>query len=147
MAKKIYIADLDEEERSFLLQFIKSGKQSARKINRARILLLADEGKIDKEISEALHTSVPTVQRTRQRFVEENLEGALNERRRPGAQRKLEGKGEATLIALSKSKPPAGRKKWTLQLLADRLVELKVVDTVSYETVRRELKKTTSSLG
>ncbi len=89
MAKKIYIVDLDEEERPFLLQFIKSGKHSARKINRVRILLLADEGKIDKEISEALHTSVPTVQRTRQRFVEENLEGALNERRRPGAQRKL----------------------------------------------------------
>jgi len=147
MAKKIYIVDLDEEERPSLLQFIKSGKDSARKINRARILLLADEGKTDKETSEALHTSVPTVQRTRQRFVEGNLEYALNERPRPGGERKLAGKGEATLIALAKSEPPEGRKNWTLQLLADRLVELKVVDDVSYETVRRELKKTTSSLG
>jgi len=147
MAKKIYIVDLDEEERPFLLQFIKSGKDSARKINRARILLLADEGKTDKEISEALHTSAPTVQRARQRFVKGNLEYALNERPRPGGKRKLAGKGEATLIALAKSAPPKGRKKWTLQLLADRLVELKVVDGVSYETVRRELKKTSSSLG
>lgn len=147
MAKKIYIVDLDEEERPFLLQFIKSGKQSARKINRARILLLADEGKTDKEIAQVLHTSESTVQRTRQRFVEGNLEYALNERPRPGAQRKLAGKGEATLIALAKSEPPEGRKEWTLQLLADRLVELEVVDSVSYETVRRELKKTASSLG
>ena len=147
MAKKTYIVDLDEEERASLLQFIKSGKRSARKINRVRILLLADEGKTDKEVAQVLHTSESTVQRTRQRFVEGNLEYALNERPRPGAQRKLEGKGEATLIALAKSEPPAGQKKWTLQLLADRLVELKVVDGVSYETVRRELKKTTSSLG
>lgn len=147
MAKKIYVVDLDEEERPFLLQFIKSGEHSARKINRARILLLADEGKTDKEIAEALHTSVSTVQRTRQRFVEGNLEYALNERPRPGGQRKLAGKGEAVLIALAKSEPPEGRKSWTLQLLADRLVELKVVDDVSYETVRRELKKTVSSLG
>jgi len=147
MAKKVYVVDLDEEERAFLLQFIKSGKDSARKINRARILLLADEGKTDKETCKALHTSVPTVQRTRQRFVEGNLEYALNEQPRPGGQRKLAGKGEATLIALAKSEPPEGRKNWTLQLLADRLVELKVVDDVSHETVRRELKKTTSSLG
>jgi len=144
---KIYIVDLDEEERLFLLRFIKSGKHPARKINRARILLLADEGRTDQEISKALHTSISTVQRTRQRFVEGNLEYALNEKPRPGAQRKLAGKGEATLVALAKSKPPDGRKKWTLQLLTDRLVELKVVDTVSYETVRRELKKTVSSLG
>ena len=105
------------------------------------------EGKTDKETSEVLHTSVPTVQRARQRFVEGNLEYALNEQPRPGGQRKLAGKGEATLIALAKSEPPEGRKNWTLQLLADRLVELKVVDDVSHEMVRRELKKTTSSLG
>ena len=147
MPKKIYIVDLTEEERTFLLQFIKSGKHSARKINRDRILLLANEGRIDREIAEALHTSMSTVQRTRQRFVEGNLEYALNERRRPGGRKKLDEKGEVVLIALARSAPPAGRKNWTMQLLADRLVELKVVDSISDETVRRELKKTVSSPG
>jgi transposase len=147
MPKKIYIVDLTEEERTFLLKFIKSGKHSARKINRARILLLADEGRTDLEIAEALHTSIPTVQRTRQRFVEGNLEHALHERRRPGGRRKLDGKGTALLIALAHSEPPAGRKSWTMQLLADRLVELEIVDIISDETVRRELKKRVSSPG
>ena len=144
---KIYVVDLTEEERAFLLNLIKSGEHSARKINRARILLLADEDRKDREIAEALHTSVSTVQRTRQRFVEGNLERALNEDPRPGGQKKLDGKGEAVLLALSRSEPPAGRKKWTMQLLADRLVELKIVDSVSDETLRRELKKSVSSLG
>ena len=109
MPKKIYIVDLTEEERTQLLEFIKSGKQSARKLNRARILLLADEGKADSEIAEALHTGTATVQRTRRRFVEGNLEGALNERRRPGGQKKLDEKGEAILETLAHSKPPEGR--------------------------------------
>ena len=146
MPKKIYIVDLTEEERTQLLEFIKSGKQSARKLNRARILLLADEGQADGEIAEALHTGTATVQRTRQRFVEGNLEGALNERPRPGGQKKLDEKGEAILETLAQSKPPEGRKRWTLQLLADRLVQLKVVDSISYETVRQELKKSGLSL-
>ena len=147
MPKKIYIVDLTKEERTYLLEFIKSGKQSARKLNRARILLLADEGKADREIAEALHTGTATVQRTRQRFVEGNLEGALNERPRLGGQKKLDEKGEAILETLAQSKPPAGRKRWTLQLLADRLVQLKLVDSISYETVRQELKKNDLSLG
>jgi transposase len=130
-----------------LLDFIKSSKRSARKLNRARILLLADEGKADGEIAEALHTGTATVQRTRQRFVEGNLEGALNERPRPGGQKKLAEKGEAILETLVRSKPPEGRKRWTLQLLADRLVQLKVVDSISYETVRQEVKKSGLSLG
>ena len=146
MPKKIYIVDLTKEERTQLLDFIKSGKHSARKLNRARILLLADEGKADGEIAEALHTGTATVQRTRQRFVEGNLEGALNERPRPGGQKKLDEKGEAILETLAHSKPPEGRKRWTLQLLADRLVELKVVDSISYETVRQEVKKNGLSL-
>ena len=147
MPKKIYIVDLTKEERTHLLDFIKSGKHSARKLNRARILLLADEGKADGEIAEALHTGTATVQRTRQRFVEGNLEGALNERPRPGGQKKLDEKGEAILETLAHSKPPEGRKRWTLQLLADRLVQLKVVDSISYETVRQEVKKSGLSLG
>ena len=147
MPKKIYIVDLTDEERTYLLDFVKSGKQSARKFNRAQILLLADEGKTDSEIADALHTGSATVQRTRQRFVEGNLEGALNERPRPGGQKKLDERGEAMLEILAHSKPPEGRKRWTLQLLADRLVQLKVVDSISYETVRQEVKKSGLSFG
>jgi transposase len=126
---KIYIVDLTEEEQARLLNIVKTGKRSSRKINRARILLLADEERTDREIAEVLHISVPTVQRTRQRFVEGNLEGALNERRRCGRPRKLKEEGEAILISLARGVPPAGRKKWT-KLLADRLVERGVVDDV-----------------
>ena len=141
MPRKIYVVDLTEEERTYLLDLIKSGEHSARKLNRARILLLASEGKADREIAEALHTSTPTVQRTRQRFVEGNLDRALNEDPRLGAQKKLDERGKVVLETLARSKPPAGRKKWTLQLLADRLVELKTVNSISHETVRQELKK------
>lgn len=147
MPKKTYIVDLNEEERAYLLDLIKTGEHAARKLNRARILLLADEGKTDREIAEALHTGTATVQRTRQRFVEGNLEGALNEKRRPGAQKKLDQKGESILEALAESKPPEGRKRWTLQLLADRLVQLQVVESISYETVRQEVKKNGFSFG
>ena len=147
MPNKIYVVDLTEEERDVLLELIGQGSPPARKVNRAHILLLADKGKTDKEIAGALHTSIPTVQRTRQRFVEGNLERALNEDPRVGASKKLDEKGEAVLEMLARSQPPAGQKYWTLQLLADRLVELKVVGTISYETVRQELKKSGLSLG
>jgi len=147
MPEKIYIVDLTKEERAYLLDFIKSDQKSARKLNRARILLQADEGKSDSEIAEALHTGTATVHRTRQRFVTGNLDGALNERPRLGGQKKLDENGEAVLETLAHSKPPAGRKRWTLQLLADRLVQLKVVDNISYETVRQELKKSGLSLA
>jgi transposase len=147
MPKKTYLVDLKEEERTCLLDLIQTGEHSARKLNRARILLLADEGRTDREIAEALHTGTATVQRTRQRFVEGNLDGALNERPRPGAQKKLNEKGEAVLETLAHSKPPAGRKRWTLQLLADRLVELQVVGRISQETVRQEVKKNGFSFG
>jgi transposase len=147
MAKKIYVVNLTEEERAYLLKFIRRGEHSARKINRARILLLADDGRIDRQIAEALHTSVPTVQRIRQRLVEGGLENALHERPRKGGDKKLDGKAEALLVALACSDPPEGRQRWTMQLLADRLVELRVVDTISDETVRRILKKTMPSPG
>jgi hypothetical protein len=146
---RIYCIDLAEEERDHLLKFIKSGKHSARKINRARILLLADEGKTDPEIVEALHTSCPTVLRIRKRFVEGGLDGALNERPRIGGRlrKKLDEAGLAVLETLASSTPPAGRKRWTMQLLADRLVELHIVDSISDETVRKECKKRGLSLG
>lgn len=145
MPNKIYVVDLTEDERAYLLDFIKSGQQSARKLNRARILLLADEGKTDGDIAAALHTGTATVQRTRQRFVAGNLAGALNEKRRPGREKKLDEKGTAVLETLAHSQPPEGRKRWTLELLADRLIQLKVVDSISYETVRQELKKNVSA--
>lgn len=146
MPRKTYVVDLTEAERSSLLDLVKSGTRSARKLTRARILLLANEGRTDAEIAEVLHTGTATVQRTRQRFVEGNVEGALTERPRPGGQKKLDQKGEAILEALAHSRPPAGRKRWTLQLLADRLVALRVVDCISYETVRQEVKKSGFSL-
>jgi len=140
---KIYHVDLTDEERESLLQLICKGKPSARKVTRARILLLADEGKLDRDIQEALHTGLSTIERTRKRFVEGNLEYALTEKKRSGAPRKFDGKQEAYLVALACSPPPLGRVRWTLQLLSDKLVELKVVDAISDETVRLRLKKTT----
>lgn len=145
--KKVYVVDLTDDERAHLLELSKKGEAAARKIRRAHMLLLADEGKRDADIAEALHTGASTVQRTRKRFVEGNLEFALNERPRPGGRRKLDSKGEAVLIALTRSAPPEGRKCWTMQLLADRLVQLEVVESISDETVRRVAKKTISDLG
>jgi transposase len=149
MPKKIYIVGLTEDERAYLLDLIKSGEHSARKLNRARILLLADEDKSDREIADALHTSTPTAYRIRKRFVEGNLEGALNERPRIGGRlrKKLDEKGIAVLEMLARSKPPEGQKGWTMQLLADRLVELKIVDSICAETVRQACRKKGLSLG
>jgi transposase len=139
--EKRYIVTLTEEERESLLELIKKGTSKARKINRAHILLLSDEGKIDKEISETLHLSSAMVELTRRKFVEGGVEYALIEVRRPGKERLLDGKQEAFLIALACSNPPEGRKEWTTQLLADKMVEMKVTDSISDETVRRTLKK------
>ena len=144
---KLYRVDLSEQERTTLLALIQKGKAAARKVRRAHVLLLAAEGKTDREIAAALHTGTATVERLRKRFVEEGLEAALAEKPRPGAQRRLDGKQEAFLVALTCSPPPPGRRCWTMQLLADRLVELGVVEAVSDETVRRLLKQTTSSHG
>lgn len=110
-------------------------------------LLLADDGRTDEEIWNALQIGRSTVERTRRRFFELGLEAALSERPRPGKPPKLDAKQEAVLIALACSDPPDGYERWTMQLLADRLVELKVVDSIVDETVRRLLKKTTSSRG
>jgi len=136
---KVYMVDLTEEERAFLLELITRGQHAARKLTRARILLLSAEHRPDQEISTVLYTSVPTVQRTRQRFVEGNLDYALHEQRRCGRGRQLTDEGAALLIALAQGIPPAGYQHWTTQLLADQLIELRVVAQVSDETVRREL--------
>ena len=145
--EKIYIVDLIEDERDYLLEFIKTGKATPRKVTRAHVLLLADEGKTDKTIAEMLHIGASTAERTRKKFVEWGLEFALNERPRPGKEPKLKGKQEAFLTALACSDPPQGRTRWSMQLLADRLVEVGIVESISDETVRRVLKKTISSPG
>ena len=146
MAKK-YIVTLTEDERAQLVALTKRGKVSARRLTRAHLLLQADTGLADEAIAQALHIGTATVERIRKRFVEEGLEAALAERPRPGGQRKLDGKQEAFLMALACSTPPEGRTCWTMQLLAEKLVELRVVAAISDETVRRTLKKTSSSRG
>src|SRR5512142_3176822 len=146
---KKYTVTLTAEERRDLHDLIAAGKAAAQKLAHARILLQADaapEGPAwhDDRIAEAVDVSVATVERVRQRFVEQGLEAALGRKPqdRPSRQRKLDGRAEARLIALACSPPPGGRTESTMQLLADKLVELEVVDSVSDETVRRTLKKT-----
>ena len=146
MPAKKYIVDLTPDEREHLLQLIRRGKPSARKVARARILLKAADGFTDDLIASALDVGVATVERTRKRFVEEGL-GALNERPRPGARPKLEGKQQAHIIAIACSKPPEGHTHWTMRLLAGKVVELGFADSFSHEAVRRMLKKTNLSPG
>ena len=146
MPQKKYHVDLTDEERAELEQMLKGGKHNSRKLTRARILLLVDAGKKDAEIVEALSTARPTVERTRQRFVEQGL-GCLDERLRHGARPRLTDKQQARLVAVACTDAPDGHARWTLQLLADRAVELKFVDSIARETVRQLLKKTNLSRG
>jgi len=145
--KKTYVVDLTEDERQQLLTLVRKGQARARTLRRAHSLLLAHEGLTDEHIASTLHVGRSTVERTRKKFVEGGLGWALNERRRPGQPRKLDGKQEALLVALACSDPPEGRTRWTLRLMAGTLVELGVVEEISYETVRRVLKKTTRNPG
>jgi transposase len=140
MAKR-YVVTLTTEEREMLQTLISSGTERARKLTRARILLKADEGWTDKDICRALDVGVATVERVRKRFVLEGLAVALSQRR-PNREysRKLDGEQEARLIALSCSAPPEGHARWSLRLLADRVVQLRIVDSVSHETIRQVLK-------
>ncbi len=151
---KKYRVTLTTDEREQLTTLIASGKGAAKKLAHARILLKADQADggpawIDDRIADAVEVSVATVERVRQRFVEQGLDAALVRKPqvRPSRERKLDGRAEARLIALACSAPPDGRTRWTLKLLADRLVELDVVDAVCPETVRQTLQKTTSSRG
>ncbi len=146
MAEK-YIVNLTKEERQQLLSLIEKGKTSSRIFKRAHILLLADEGHPDELIAQMLHIGESTAHRTRQKFVEGGVEFALRESPRPGVGRKLDGKGEALLVATACSAAPEGHQRWTMQLLAQRLVEIQLVESISDETVRRTLKKTKLSLG
>jgi transposase len=140
MAKK-YVVTLSDDERAQLVAFTKKGRVSARKLTRAHILLQAGAGAADHAIAAALHIGRATVERTRKRFVEEGVEAALSERPRPGGRPKLDGKQAALVVALACSTPPEGRTRWTMQLLANKVIELRVIDAISDETVRRTLKK------
>jgi transposase len=151
---KRYKVTLEAEERQHLHDLIAAGKAAARKLAHARILLKADAADggpawPDHRIADALEVSTATVERVRQRFVEQGLDAALDRkhRERPAREIKLDGRAEAQLIALACSAPPEGRATWTMKLLADKLVELEVVDSISDETVRLALKKTRSSPG
>ena len=154
MSKKIkYVVRLEAEERQQLLDLVTKGKRAAAVLTRARILLKADTGphgpsRTDEAVADAVEASLSTVHRVRQAYVEEGMEAALVRKKPAGRQyRKLDGAQEARLIALACSTPPEGRAHWTLRLLADKLVELEVVDSVSTECVRQTLKKTRCSPG
>jgi transposase len=144
---KRYLIELSEEERTSLHDLTRKGRIAARVLRRAQALLLADAGKTDEQIQDALQVGVATIERLRKRFVEEGLPAALHERPRPGGQPKLAAKQEAFLIALACSDPPEGRTCWTMQLLADQMVALGEVESLSDETVRRTLKRGRSSRG
>ena len=142
-----YKVELSESERRHLGQIASRGETSARKVKRALVLLKADEGLIDRDIASGLLISTSTVGRVRTRFVKEGLDGALNERTRPGQKRKLDGRQEAHLIAVACSDAPEGHTDWTLQLLADKAVAMGFAESISLETVRQILKKTNSNRG
>jgi transposase len=144
---KKYVVALEPKQRAELEALTTRGQASARRLKRALILLAAADGDRDEAIAAKVRVHPHTVQRIRQRFVEESLDVALSERPRPGKARKLAGPQEAFVIALACTDAPEGRQTWTMQLLADRLVELNLVESICDETVRRTLKRGTSSPG
>ena len=152
VAVKKYVVRLSEEERARLEEFIRKGKRAGHLLTKARILLKADvseagEGWSDSRIAEALDTSIPTIERTRRRLVEEGFEAVLTRKYNPKSapRRIFDGAAEAKLIALACGPAPAGRAKWTLRLLEEKVVELQIVESASDNTIGRTLKKTFSS--
>lgn len=143
-----YVVNLSDEERAHLLQLVRTGRQRSRVVARARVLLKADEGVTDVDVAAAVDIGIATVHRIRQHCVEDGVDAALRDRPRPGSRHlKFSPKQHAHVIALACSEPPAGRTRWTLRLLADRVVELRLAECCSYETIRRALKKTSLSPG
>jgi transposase len=145
--KTIFVVNLTDEDRESLNQFIRHGKASARSLARARVLLMADEGYSNKEIVEILKISRPTVNQIRKRYCQEGLDSAINEKPRSGAPPKIDGTIESQVTVLACSEPPEGRSAWTLQLLADKLVELEAIDSISAMSIQRILKKAKPSHG
>lgn len=144
---KKYVVHLTSKERRKLLGVVSKGKNKATVIRRAHILLKSDEGKTDQDIADLLYSSEDTISRTRQRFCEDGLEAALEDKPHPGSEPKLDDGQAAYRVALACSDPPDGRKRWTLELLTRRLAKDGIVEDISTETVRLLLKKTNSSLG
>lgn len=144
MSQKHFRVKLNEQERLRLQKIVRSGKDKARTITRSRILLLADEanGKNDEEISDALNVCLATIFNIRRRYSQEGLERAIGERARSGQPPKFKGRAAAKITAIACSTPPEGQARWSLRLLADRVVELKIVDSISHQSVRNILKKT-----
>lgn len=153
MPKKKYVVSLTTEERLELTKITNTGKAAAYKVNHSRILLKSDinqegGGWCDSRICEAINISQSTVERVRKRFVEQGLEAALGRKTPTGhKKRRLDGEQEAHLIALGCSSPPEGYSRWSLRMLADKMVELEYVESIGYETIRQTLKKTNLSLG
>lgn len=141
MRKRRYLVQLSGEQCNQLNSLLRKGKHSSRKLNRARVLLLCNQQKEDKEVAQLVGVSEQTVRNIRRRFFQEGFHAILNEKKRPGAPQKLNIKGEAYAIALACSDPPEGRKRWTLQMIADKLVELRYVDSITAETVRFRLQR------
>ena len=148
MSQKSHRVRLSEHQRQYLQKVVKSGKDKARKITRCRILLSADgsKGKTDQEISDALNVCLTTIFNTRRHYCQGGLERAINEAARSGQPPKFKGKSMAKITVIACSKPPEGRARWSLRLLADRAVELDIVDSISYQSIRNILKKTNLSL-
>ena len=142
-----YKVELTQSERSALIETSGRGKPLARTVKRALALLKADEGVSDREAAAAVSLNAATVARVRRRFVEEGVEAAINDRPRPGRGRKLNGRQEAHLVAITCSNAPEGHAHWTLQLLADQVVAMEFAGSISLETVRQILKKTNSNHG
>jgi transposase len=147
MANEKYEVHLKETERRKLIGMVSKGRNKAVVIQRAHILLKVDEGKTDAEISQLLYVSEQTIRRTRQRFAQEGLQAALEDKLHPATGSKLDGKQEARIIALACSEPPAGQTRWTLELLTQEVLKDGIVTHLSPETVRLLLKKTNSKLG
>src|SRR3990172_9687376 len=147
MSQKQFRVKLSEQERQQFQKIVRSGKEKARKITRGRILLLADgpDGKTDPEISDALNVCLATIFNIRRRYCQEGLERAIGEGARSGQPPKFKGRAAAKITAIACSTPPDGQAKWSLRLLADRIVELKIVDSISHQSVSNILKKTNSS--
>lgn len=147
--KKRYIVNLTVSEREALRQLVRRERVSGLKRMRASILLKADDGQTDQEIADDLEVGLVTVERVRKRCIERGVEACLDRKVQevPSRPRKLDGATEAKLVQIACSSPPVGRTRWTLSLLADRLVELEIFDAVSVSTIQRSLKKTSSSPG
>jgi transposase len=137
---------LNRKQEQELLEITRCGKRPVRQVKKAQILLFANEGKIDTEIAELLHVSSRTVQATRLQFCQEGM-GVLKRKPVPGRPKKIDGRVEAEIMVIALSDPPKGQARWTLRRIADHVVELNVIPAISYQTVRRTLKKKKLNLG